>query len=192
MKWNSFFVFIHPFDEGWHSAAAVADLAGEFRAFAIEEDDGWEPLDFVFLGEGLVGGFLFLGLLGTAGEVEFHGDEVRAREFLEGGLGKDISGLFFAGWAPVGTGEFEEHHAVPGSGFFEGFVVVRAPEVGGLEGEGSEEEKGEYGVFHRKMMDGTADESRAKLNQGRGNVLILGSTLGAGGELVGGVGLEVE
>ena len=119
MKWDLLFVFIHPLDEGWHSAAAVADLAGEFGAFAIEKDDGREAPDFVFLGEGLVGGFLFLGLLGTAGEVEFHWDEVRAREFLEGGLGKDIGGLFFAGRAPVGAGEFEEHHAVLGGGFFE-------------------------------------------------------------------------
>jgi hypothetical protein len=31
-----------------------------------------------------------------------------------------------------------------------------------------------------------------KLNQGRGNVLILGSALGTGGEFVGGVGFEVE
>ena len=161
MKQDLLFVFIHPLDEGWHSAAAVADLAGEFGAFAIEEDDGWEALDFVFLGEGLVGGFLFLGLLGTAGEVEFYRDEVRARKFLEGGLGKDISGLFFAGWAPVGAGEFEQRHAVLGRGFFEGFVVVRAPQVGGLKGKGSEEEA-EYGVFHWKRMDGAADESRAK------------------------------
>jgi hypothetical protein len=31
-----------------------------------------------------------------------------------------------------------------------------------------------------------------KLNQGRGNVLILGSTLGTGWEFVGGGGFEVE
>ncbi len=96
MKRDLLFVFIQPLDEGGHSASAVADLAGEFCAFAAEEDDGWEALDFVFLGEGLVSGFLFLGLLCTAGEIEFHGDEVRAREFLEGGLGKDIGCFIYS------------------------------------------------------------------------------------------------
>lgn len=140
MKRDLLFVFIHPLDKGWHSAAAVADLAGEFGAFAVEKNDGREALDFVFFGEGLVGGFLLVGLLGTAREVEFHGDEVRAREFLEGWLGKDISGLFFAGWAPVGAGEFEQHHAVLGRGFFKGFIVVCAPDIRGLERNDGEQE----------------------------------------------------
>ena len=133
MEPDLLFVFIHPLDEGWHSAAAVADLAGEFHAFAVEEDDGWEALDFVFLGEGLVGCFLFLGLLGTAGEIEFHGNEVRAREFLEGGLGKDIGGLFFTGWAPVGACELEEDGLFARGGWGEGGGIIRAPNIGGVE-----------------------------------------------------------
>jgi hypothetical protein len=127
-----FFVFINPLNEGINAASAVADLAGEFTAFAIKENKGGEAIDIVFFCKRLVSGFGFRALLGAAGEVDFHWHQIGFREFLEGRLGKNILRLFFARRAPVRTCESEEDEAILGGGFFEGIVEICTPEFSGL------------------------------------------------------------
>lgn len=157
-----FFVFVDPLDEGLHTASAVADLAGEFFALVIEENEGGEAVDMEFFGQSLVGGLGFGALLGAAWKIDFHRHEVGFGEFLEGWLGKDILRQFFAWRAPVRTGELEKNEAILGGGLLEGFVEVCAPEFGGVKRNNPQEDQGENYMFHGKIMDAPEGESKAK------------------------------